>query len=608
MLLITMAKKHSAVKSSNKKSTKDESAVRHEQEAHSDDEETGLVKNDTSAEGITSFVGDQSDELVSSSEEESDMDGENVESSTEEDESDHGEQDRKDSDNHEDVPQKRQSKEQNSNDEQISEEHTSVLSTSTFESLGVIPQICEACTLANWATATQIQQEAIPHALAGRDIIGLAETGSGKTGAFAIPILQALLERPSKLFALILAPTRELAFQIYEVFQALGSASIGATCVCVVGGVDIASQAIALARQPHIIVATPGRLVDHLEHTKGFHLKNVKYLVMDEADRMLSLDFEEEINKILQVIPDSEAGRRTMLFSATMTSKVHKLQRASLSDPVRVQVSTKFSTPSQLLQYYMFIPAKYKDCYLTYLINEFAGQTILVFGATCNNVQRLALMLRNLNFKAICLHGQMTQPKRLGALHKFKSGARDILICTDVASRGLDIPDVDVVINFDLPGHGKDYIHRVGRTARAGKSGKAIAMVTQYDVEVYQRLEGLLGKQLPKFEADEETVLILLERVSEAQRLATRELKEQLASVGNKNKGGRKRVIDEQGGEGGVEEIMRDELRRKGFRPGGGNKDRPNGGRGGRGMQKQKGGRGGTIGRDKQRGGNKNFF
>ena len=207
---------------------------------------------------------------------------------------------------------------------------------------------------------------------------------------------------------------------------------------------------------------------------------------------MLSMDFEKEINEILEAIPDCEKGRRTMLFSATMTSKVEKLQRASLHNPVRVEVSTKFQTPKKLLQSYLFIPAKYKDCYLTYLINEHVGQSILVFGATCNNVQRLALMLRNLGFPAICLHGQMSQPKRLGALTKFKAGGRDILICTDVASRGLDIPSVDVVINFDLPGHGKDYIHRVGRTARAGRSGKAIAMVTQYDVEVYQRLEHLV--------------------------------------------------------------------------------------------------------------------
>jgi ATP-dependent RNA helicase DDX47/RRP3 len=216
--------------------------------------------------------------------------------------------------------------------------------------------------------------------------------------------------------------------------------------------------------------------------------------------------------------------------------------------------------------------AKYKDCYLTYLINEHAGQSILVFGATCNNVQRLALMLRNLGFPAICLHGQMSQPKRLGALHKFRSGGRDILICTDVASRGLDIPSVDVVINFDLPGHGKDYIHRVGRTARAGRSGKAIAMVTQYDVEVYQRLEGLLGKKLPEYKLDEETVLVLLERVNEAQRLATRELKEQLAAT----KGGRRRRNNnnDEDGDGGYENAVKGQLK-KGYYGGG------SGGRGG---------------------------
>lgn len=395
--------------------------------------------------------------------------------------------------------------------------------------------------------------------------------GSGKTGAFCIPILQELLSNPIRgaVFAVILAPTRELAFQIHEVVEGLGL-SIGVKSVCIVGGVDIATQSIALARNPHVVVATPGRLVDHLSHTKGFHLKKVRYLIMDEADRMLSLDFEEELNQILDVMPDSTEGRRTMLFSATMTSKVEKLQRASLHDPVRIEVSTKFQTPKKLIQSYLFIPAKYKDCYLTYLVNEHAGQSMLVFGATCNNVQRLTLMLRNLGFPAVCLHGQMSQPKRLGALNKFKSGDREILLCTDVAARGLDIPSVDVVINFDLPGHGKDYIHRVGRTARAGRSGKAIAVVTQYDVEVYQRLELLLGKKLPEYKLEEETVLVLLERVSEAQRLATRELKEQLES----QKGGRRKRRFQGDEEDEMEQLVGQELKR-GYYAGG------SGGRGG---------------------------
>lgn len=450
----------------------------------------------------------------------------------------------------------------------MAESEPGILTDESFSSLGVCEALQEACERLVWKTATRIQAQVLPEALQGRDIIGLAETGSGKTGAFCLPILQGLLKNPVKgTAALILTPTRELAFQILQVVQGLGQ-SMGATAVCVVGGVDRTSQAIALARNPHVVVATPGRLLDHLKDTKGFNLRQVRYLVLDEADRMLSMDFEEELHQILDNLPEE---RQTMLFSATMTSQVQKLERASLKDPVRVQVSTKFQTPKQLIQSYLFIPAKYKDCYLTYLINEHAGQSILVFGATCNNVQRLALMLRNLGFPAVCLHGQMNQAKRLGALQKFSAGQRSILICTDVASRGLDLPAVDLVVNFDLPGHGKEYIHRVGRTARAGKSGKAIAMVTQYDVEVYQRLETLLGKKLSEYKTDEETVLVLLERVSEAQRLATRELKEQLAARGKSN-GGRRRPRGATGDDDGEGfESLQKEVR-KGYLGGSGGK------------------------------------
>ena len=454
-----------------------------------------------------------------------------------------------------------------SNNTRKEEEETGTISQSTFESLGVCEALCEACDKLGWKFATRIQEKVLPDALQGRDIIGLAETGSGKTGAFCLPVLQSLLENPIRgaTFAVMLAPTRELAFQIHQVVEGLGHI-MGATSCCIVGGVPMTQQSIALGRNPHIIVATPGRLLDHLTNTKGFHLRKLKFLVLDEADRMLSLDFEQELNELLQCIPED---RRTLLFSATMTSKVQKLQRACLKDPVKVEVSTKFQTPKQLIQNYLFIPAKYKDCYLTYLVHEHAGKSMLVFGATCNNVQRLALMLRNLGFPAICLHGQMSQPKRLGALNKFTSGDRTILICTDVASRGLDIPAVDVVINFDLPGHGKDYIHRVGRTARAGRSGKAIAMVTQYDVEVYQRLEGLLGTKLPEYKLDEETVLVLLERVNEAQRLATRELKEQLAA--SKGKGGGRRKRKGGGGDDDLEDSIQNEIR-QGYAGGSGGK------------------------------------
>ncbi|XP_049279546.1 probable ATP-dependent RNA helicase DDX47 [Anopheles funestus] len=389
-------------------------------------------------------------------------------------------------------------------------------STQTWEDLGLMDTLCQACRGLKWKAPSKIQREAIPLALQGKDIIGLAETGSGKTGAFALPILQSLLDNPQRYFAVVLTPTRELAYQISEQFEALG-AMVGVKCCVIVGGMDLVTQAIQLARKPHIIIATPGRLVDHLENTKGFNLKAIKYLVMDEADRILNMDFEEEVNKILKVLPRE---RRTYLFSATMTKKVKKLERASLRDPVKVEVSSKYQTVEKLLQYYLFIPARFKNVYLVHVLNELAGNSFMIFCSTCSNTVRTALMLRALGLAAVPLHGQMTQNKRMAALNKFKSQARQILISTDVASRGLDIPHVDVVLNLDIPMHSKDYIHRVGRTARAGRAGQAITFVTQYDVELYQRIEHLLGKKLPEYKCEQDEVMALQERVAEAHRTA----------------------------------------------------------------------------------------
>ncbi|CEI98855.1 Putative ATP-dependent rRNA helicase rrp3 [Rhizopus microsporus] len=404
----------------------------------------------------------------------------------------------------------------------------------SFADLGVSKELCEACEKMNFKHPTEIQKEAIPWAIEGHDIIGLAQTGSGKTAAFAIPIIQKLWENPQAFFACVLAPTRELAYQIAETFESLGSV-IGVRCAVIVGGMDMMSQSIALSKRPHIIVATPGRLQDHLENTKGFNLKHLKYLVMDEADRLLDLDFGPKIDQILKVIPRE---RNTFLFSATMTTKVAKLQRASLQKPVKVEVATKYSTVKTLLQYYLFFPLKHKDCYMVYLLNELAGNSTIIFTRTCNDTQKIAIMLRSLGFGAIPLHGQMPQAKRLGALTKFKAGARNILVATDVASRGLDIPTVDIVINYDVPQSSKDYIHRVGRTARAGRSGKSITFVTQYDVELIQRIEKDLGRKLDGFPVQKDEVMMLQERVDEAQRLATLEMKE--TANGKKSKRGRK--------------------------------------------------------------------
>ncbi|KAG4304375.1 hypothetical protein PORY_002085 [Pneumocystis oryctolagi] len=397
-----------------------------------------------------------------------------------------------------------------------------VSSNKSFKDLGLIDELCNVCKTLKFEVPTPIQKEAIPWAIQGRDIIGLAQTGSGKTAAFALPIIQALWIKPSPLFACIIAPTRELAYQISEQFSALGG-DLGLKSVVIVGGMDMVSQAIALNKRPHVIVCTPGRLQDHLENTKGFSLRTIKYLVLDEADKLLDMNFGPIIEKILKVVPRE---RTTYLFSATMTSKVEKLQRASLSNPVRIAVSAKYSTVSTLLQSYLFFPFKYKDTYFVFLINEFIGQSIITFTRTCNDTQRLAILLRHLGFPAICLHGQMSQSSRLGALNKFKSGSFNILLATDVASRGLDIPFVDCVINYDIPTDSKTYIHRVGRTARAGRSGKSISLVTQYDLELFLRIEKALGNKMNEFSTDKEMVMLLNERVNEAQREAIIEMKD----------------------------------------------------------------------------------
>ncbi|KZO99356.1 DEAD-domain-containing protein [Calocera viscosa TUFC12733] len=407
----------------------------------------------------------------------------------------------------------------------------------TFSSLGLIDPLVQACTQLNFTRPTPIQAAAIPPALEGKDVIGLAETGSGKTAAFALPILQKLWDDPKPFFCVVLAPTRELAYQISQQFEALGS-TIGVRCAVLIGGVKMVPQAVALSKRPHIIVATPGRLQDHLENTKGFSLRGLKYLVMDEADRLLDLDFGPIIDKLLKVIPRE---RTTMLFSATMTTKVGKLQRTSLRNPIKVEVSSKYQTVSTLLQSYVLTPAILKEPQLVHILTTVSGLSTIVFVRTIHDATKLTLSLRHLGFPAIPLHGDISQDKRLGAITRFKAERGGILVATDVASRGLDLPKVDAVVNYDLPTNSKDYIHRVGRTARAGRAGKAISIVTQYDVELLQRIEHVIGKKLDAYEeTSREEVEMLRERVGEAVRASTLEMKE-TDGRGGRMQGGRGR-------------------------------------------------------------------
>jgi ATP-dependent RNA helicase DDX47/RRP3 len=409
----------------------------------------------------------------------------------------------------------------------------------TFEDLGIIPELCDACRSMGFKNPRPIQTEAIPYALEGRDLIGLAETGSGKTAAFGLPMLQgtlffieslkkynnqfeALMKAPSAYFGLIIAPTRELATQIKTHIDALGSI-INVRTVLILGGLPMMEQAKALQKNPHIIIATPGRLKDHLKHTKGFHMRNLKFLVLDEADKLLEQGFMEEIIEILKVLPQD---RHTCLFSATMDDKVGTLQRASLKNPVFVSVVTKTKTVQGLVQEWALIAAKYKDHALFYLLEILnKGKRAIIFARTIRKVQELGYMLRALHVSAIPIHSKLTQDQRNAALGMFVRADRSILIATDVASRGLDITGVDLVVNYNLPDTADTYIHRVGRTARAGRTGKAFTIVDQYEAQTFLKLEKYLGAELKQVDLPKEEIAELAASVDEAQIVATRELK-----------------------------------------------------------------------------------
>ncbi|CAR27325.1 hypothetical protein ZYGR_0I05990 [Zygosaccharomyces rouxii] len=410
----------------------------------------------------------------------------------------------------------------------------------SFNDLNLVPELIEACKNLNFDKPTPIQARAIPPALEGRDIIGLAQTGSGKTAAFAIPILNRLWEDKQPYYACVLAPTRELAQQTKETFDSLG-ALMGVRSTCIVGGMNMMDQARELMRKPHIIIATPGRLMDHLENTKGFSLRKLRFLVMDEADRLLDMEFGPVLDKILKVIPTQD--RTTYLFSATMTSKIDKLQRASLTEPVKCAVSNKYQTVDTLVQTLMVVPSGLKNTYLIYLLNENIGKTVIIFTRTKANAERLSALCNLLEFNATALHGDLNQNQRTGALDLFKAGRRSILVATDVAARGLDIPSVDIVINYDIPVDSKSYIHRVGRTARAGRSGKSISLVSQYDLELILRIEEVLGKKLPKENCDKEVVISLRDSVDKANGEVIMELnrrnKEKAARGGGGGRRGR---------------------------------------------------------------------
>ncbi|CBI24175.3 hypothetical protein VitviT2T_030732 [Vitis vinifera] len=412
---------------------------------------------------------------------------------------------------------------QNPNPEQPLTRTTNPTSpSSTFADLGLAEWAVQACKELGMRRPTPVQHHCIPRILAGDDVLGLAQTGSGKTAAFALPILHRLAEDPFGVFALVVTPTRELAYQLAEQFRALGSC-LHLRCAVVVGGMDMINQAQTLMQRPHVVIATPGRVKVLLEQNPDIPavFARTKFLVLDEADRVLDVGFEEELRVVFQCLPKN---RQTLLFSATMTSDLQTLLELSSNKAYFYEAYEGFKTVESLKQQYIFVPKNVKDVYLLHILSkmeEMGIRSAIIFVSTCRSCHLLSLLLEELDLEVAALHSFKSQSLRLAAVHRFKSGQVPILLATDVASRGLDIPTVDLVVNYDIPRYPRDYVHRVGRTARAGRGGLSLSIVTQNDVDLIHEIEAVLGKQLDKFDCKEKEVLDNITKVYKARRVAT---------------------------------------------------------------------------------------
>jgi ATP-dependent RNA helicase RhlE len=366
--------------------------------------------------------------------------------------------------------------------------HPTPNTITAFACLELSPAINRQLDKLGFVTPTPIQAAAIPHLLAGKDVIGIAQTGTGKTFAFGLPILQRLLETEE--VALILAPTRELALQIEEELKKVGS-SLGLRTAVLIGGAPMNRQVQDLRRRPNVIVATPGRLKDHL-YQRTTNLKRVSVVVLDEADRMLDMGFAPAVKQILDQAP---IKRQTMLFSATMAKEVTELASQYLTNPVRVEVAPQ-GTPADLVDHSVHVVEKErKPDLLSSVLYENKG-TVLVFSRTRHGARKVARNVRDLGITAAELHSDRTLPQRKAALAGFKSGEFRVLVATDIAARGIDVKEIELVVNYDLPDCIEDYVHRIGRTGRAGASGRAVTFALPDQHRDVREIERLIGKEL----------------------------------------------------------------------------------------------------------------
>ena len=336
----------------------------------------------------------------------------------------------------------------------------------TFSSLGLDHKLLHVLEQLKFINPTPIQNKAIPVALEAKDVIGIAQTGTGKTLAYGLPILNQLFKKPVR--SLVILPTRELALQVEDTFQKIGH-PFGLRTAVLIGGAPIHKQIHQLKRNPHIVIGTPGRIIDHLKQ-KTVNLGNISILVLDEADRMLDMGFAPQIKQILNTVPKE---RQTMLFSATMPNDIVKIAVEHMKLPVRVEIARPGTTAKDVEQEIFIIEKSHKDSLLETLLKKHSLKA-LVFSRTKHGAKKICLKLNNAGFRAAEIHSNRSLSQRQAALNGFKTGAYNVLVATDIAARGIDVKDIGLVINYDIPESAEDYVHRIGRTARAGKKGRAI--------------------------------------------------------------------------------------------------------------------------------------
>ncbi|MBI4812360.1 DEAD/DEAH box helicase [Candidatus Falkowbacteria bacterium] len=373
------------------------------------------------------------------------------------------------------------------------------LAQETFFGLGIAPTLLERLEKLGFQHPTPIQFKAIPVAVTGDDLIGIAQTGTGKTLAFTIPMLQQMSAR-SKM-GLVLLPTRELAVQVDEVLRKVGSVIDLRTAV-LIGGTPMNPQIRQLRSKPHVIVATPGRLIDHLQQ-KNLTLDRIGVLILDEADRMLDMGFAPQLKKILVTVP---TDRQTMLFSATMPEEIAKIARTYMKQPLRIEVAPSGTAAEKVDQEVYIVPKNEKTQLLERLLKEYKG-TVLLFTRTKHGASKVARLIKQMNHSVTEIHSNRSQNQRQDALRGFSSGKYRVMVATDIAARGIDVKNIELVLNFDLPDHLEDYVHRIGRTGRAGKAGKAISFAAPEQKADIRGIERLIRKTLSMKTPSGETVI-----------------------------------------------------------------------------------------------------